>query len=338
MAKKRKILVSIGGGLGLHIASTAALAQLRKTHKDAEVHVVQGYQDVFLGLDFYDRIYGSMDLPYFAEDHADFEIVQGHPYTMFDFRMGKKHLVDAWCEIMGVPVPADKRGFLHVREGDIETANRYVAQVREQFKGKPLVAFQPFGGTPFEHAGAALDLMRPRMVRDLPVDIAGSIADKITEAGAVVIQIGLPTERQPSKNCLRFDLGKDQNGQPMIAPPQFWFAVLSLCDHFVGIDSFAQHAWAAMRKDPKVARSVVLWGATKSQSFSYDCHIDLDVPTPCPTPHCGRPFVGIPDVIGRNAMWQCQHKAKCMAFKPEDVVKALGIKSENTATEQKEAA
>lgn len=349
-SKPKKILVSIVGGMGLHIAATAALASLRKTQKDATIHVVQAYQDVLLGLDSYDRIYGDMGLPYFSEDHEEFEMIQGHPYAMRDFRQGHKHIVDAWCEILGVPIPNDKSGFLRVREGDLETANRFIEQIKKQFPGKPIVAFQPFGGTSFYDAGAALDMMRPRMARDLPLDLATDIANKITEAGAVVVQIGLPTERQPGKNCLRFDLGKDQQGNPVIGPPQFWFAALKLCDHFVGVDSFAQHAWAALNKptgkkdEEQKKRSVVLWGATKPQSFSYPCHTDLEVPTPCKTPHCGRPYVGIPDLIGRNAQWECQREKKCMNFKGDDVVKALKLdekpkddKADNPADKPREA-
>jgi hypothetical protein len=318
-------LLTVVHGFGTCLASTAAIAQVKK-HRKGLVHVLTPYDDILQGLEFVDRYYPHCPLPYFWEDHQGFEIWSQTPYFRLAFRRGQEHIVDAWCQTWGVPAVTDRRGIIRLFQGEIDQATQYLAEIKAKNKGKPIVVFQPFGGTSLKDPNRALNLMAPRQIRDLPMDIAQEIATSLIKRDCIVLQLSLPTERELDgtfKIILR-----NQNNQPVVTPIRLWFAILAQCDYFLGIDSFGQHAWAALsrlpgRDDKQKHKSVVLWGATNPNSFSYQIHKDLTVSAKCETPHCMRPFVAVPDTVGEDSQWRCPYGEKCMKFKPSDVVDAL---------------
>lgn len=318
-----KIVVNVNGGLGKNIAATAVLKQIKKVHPSSVVHLCASYPDVFRGLSFVDRSYPQGPLPYFSQDHSDFDFLSQEPYHRVAFREGREHIVEAWCRSFGVEPPKDFAGVIKLNEQEHQAAMQLVRTVD---RSKPWVAFQPFGGVSFHNPAAAGDPLAPKQVRDIPVPVAQEIVRKLTEKGCVVFQFSLPTEAK-LEGVINFDLGKNEKGEPNIMHPRVMFAILNLCQYFIGIDSSCQHAWAALGKP--AGKSVVLWGATKSENFSYPCHKNLSL-AKCPTPACGRPNNAFPDIVDGGNVWSCPNERACMGFDPGEVVAVLNIPAQSS--------
>jgi len=317
--KPNDLVANLPGGLGKQIAATAFLRAWRDANPRGALHVNTPYPDVFRNMPWINRTYPlGQAIPYFAEEHRGFEFFAGEPYHRLPFRQGKEHIVEAYCRSLGIEPPKDLRGLLKITDQEHEAAMRLMAQVD---RGRPWIAFQPWGGTSFYDPGRAQDLLNPKQVRDLPADVAQAIVDRLVDRGNIVVQFSLPTERRLDKT-IWIDLGQDERGQPRVMAPRVLFAVLNLCEFFVGIDSSLQHAWAALRKP--AGKSAVLWGATKPANFSYPCHKDLSVENPpCGTPHCSRPDMAFGDIVDGNNVWQCSHDRACMNHNPDLVVETL---------------
>ena len=59
----------IEGGLGKHIAATAVAKCIKTNHPDRKLIIVSGWPQVFVGLDFVDRVYRHNNTPYFYEEY-----------------------------------------------------------------------------------------------------------------------------------------------------------------------------------------------------------------------------------------------------------------------------
>lgn len=318
-ATPKKFLCIVGRGMGRNLVGTGVIKRLADQHPGAVIDVMASYPDMFRILPFVHRTYAPDEFhSYFRDEHADFEILSQDPYTRLAFRNGDEHLSQAWARAWGIEPPSmPEPGIIKFFQKEHEAAMAIIGQLD---RSKPWIAFQPFGGTSYTAPEAAQDIMRPRQVRDIPADIAQAIVDRLTDAGCKVIQFSLPTERRLEKPVF-FDLGKDQRtGRPAVVPPRVLFALLNLCQGFIGIDSSMMHAWAAMQK---AGPAVVLWGGSRKSNFGYQEHVNIELDDPCPTPRCGRPDLGIPDTVDGGQPWECPHEAKCMLHNPEKIVEAL---------------
>lgn len=297
------ILFHFSGGLGKGICATAFLKALRKVHPEIKkLHVLSPWGDVFRELSCVDRSYDLNEPnPYFGEDHADFDMLEGEPYLRLGYRRGQDHLVDAWFRMFGLTLPEEKTGSVKVLEAEHREAMKFFAQTP---RNKKWIAFQPFGA-----AG--------NQVRSFPVEIAQAIADKLKEKGFIVVHICTP-EQPTLKDTIRTDPGKNDRGQQMYCYPRTLFAILNLCDGFVGVDSSMQHAWAALGKKA----GIVCWGGTRPKNLGYPTNINLTV-SACETPGCGRPHP-IGDTACKGQVWACPYGEMCMkSHPPEKIVQEL---------------
>jgi hypothetical protein len=302
-----EIIAKSHGGLGKAIAFTAFLKALRANAKpNARIHIVSSWSDVFRDLPFIDRHFDQNVLgPYFAEDHRNYEVFSGEPYDYLDYRRGKLHIVDVWCKMAGIPVPEQKNGQIKILEVEHRIA---LEKLKGTDRSKKWIAFQPFGGH-----GAPM-----QQVRSFSADVAQAIADKLMEKGFVVIQLSLPEEKKLER-VVWPDPGKGQKGEQNYFLPRTLFAMLHLCDGFVGIDSWAQHAWAAMGRK----NGIVCWGATRPENLGYLTNRNLTVSN-CPSPGCNRPDVLGDLVGGHGQVWACPNDELCMrAHCPDNIVQTL---------------
>ena len=310
---QRLLILHVRGGMGRNVAGTAVARQIKAQYPDCVLHVVASFPDVFVGLPFVDRVYPFTQnpLPDFYDNHRNFDVLDAEPYIDLQYRMGNQHLVDTWCRRLSLNLPDDRRGTLTLYEGsEVEWAKRSIQSMN---LGKtPVVAFQPFGGTPFSDANQAGDVMRPKQVRDLPVETANQIAAKLNAAGIAVVQISLPTEPQ-LQSTLKIQLPQGQ-----VMQPRLLFALLQQVQGLVGIDSFAQHAWAALKREG----AVVLWGATNPTNLGYSGNTNLSRKSACSTPHCNRPDSYMGDCMGNGQPWRCPNPV-CMNYDADEVVQAV---------------
>jgi len=306
----KKILFDTrGGGLGRQIVATAVAQQIRAKYPDAVLHVLTSYPEAFAGLPGIDKYFGG-HIPYFFDEHKDFEVFGVEPYLDLAYRQGKEHLIDVWCRMLGVDAPKRKAGILTLDMHEKATGAKILSQLP---KDRKVIAIQWQGGTSYMHAGEAQDPTRVKHYRDLDQATAQAVVNALSQMGYVVLQIGLPSEPQ-LENAVTLDRNQVVN-------PRYVFAVLDLCDGLVAIDSFAQHAWSALGKKS----AVVLWGGTGPTGLGYSDNSNLTAAKAkdCPTPHCGRPNTYLGDFVGNGRVWTCPRSAVCMAHDPATVVEAV---------------
>jgi len=331
MAKKepRKIVFQVHGGLGANIMKTAVLKQLRAENPDAVIHVKASYPDVFKNLDFVDEYFAGppQQIIHGAyRNYKDFEFIgEQEPYLDKEYRAKKCHFIEAACRRYEIGKPASCIGEIKLTQKEKKDVKKILDQILQQMpnaKGKKLVAFQWTGGVPTFSQDSANEIGRVTQARNMPKEAAQKIVDALVKNDYAVLQVSLPKE-ESLNNVLR--LYNDNNSAPL--PIRYLFALLNECFGFIGIDSFAQHAWAALEKK----NGLVMWGGTSPAQLGYDSMLNL-TPTnnPCDDLHCGRPFSFVGDFLGNGEPWSCPFNEGCMNYNPEFVVgKFITMVAEN---------
>ena len=303
----RKINWRSGGGLGKQIMATAVLKAFRSQNPDAVIHAMTSYPEAFTGLeDVIDRTYPLSVVPHFFEDHKDFEVMEVEPYTDIEYRKGEMHLIESWCKMLGIQAPSTLCGVINLVDEERAAAEQFLNQIKLD---RPLVAFQPFGGTSYYSPQEAQNPTRPQHYRELKKETAQAIVNYLVNLGYAVLHIGLPTEPQ-LQNCLRLSDKDPMN-------PRYIFSLLDRCQYGIFIDSFAQHAWAALGKK----NAVVLWGGTNPKTLGYPTNVNMVNEESCSFLHCNRPNTFMFDFGGNGQPWRCVVGGKCMKFDAEAVVK-----------------
>jgi ADP-heptose:LPS heptosyltransferase len=297
-----------GGGLGLQILATGVLKALREQKPSAVIHAMTSYPEAFVNLPFIDRVYPLSIIPHFYDDHQEYSVIDVNPYTDLDYRMGTSTLLISWCKMIGIKNNSITTCFIELTYEEKITARQTIMHLKID---RPLVAFQPFGGTSYYHPNHANDMTRPRQHRELKVETAQEIVNHLVGLGFAVIHIGL-TNEPFLKNCIRLPENRVVN-------PRELFGILDCCKHGIFVDSFAQHAWAALGKKD----AVVLWGATNPETLGYKTNKNLSMNDSCPKIPCNRPNTFMFDFGGNGQPWRCVVGGKCMKFDAEKVIRAF---------------
>ena len=67
--EKEYSIFHIEGGLGKHVLATAVAKCIKNNHPNRELIIVCAYPEVFLNLDYVDRVYRIGMTPYFYDDY-----------------------------------------------------------------------------------------------------------------------------------------------------------------------------------------------------------------------------------------------------------------------------
>jgi hypothetical protein len=239
-------------------------------------------------------------------------MLEAEPYLDHAYRRDGEHLVAAWARRLGVKPPASPAGTLRLARHEIRAARQIMDSIRQQAAGRPIVALQWIGGTSPYNPAEANNPNRASQIRELPQEVAQEIVNGLAKEGLFPVVVSLNTEPR-LQNCLTL---LDPQGNTF--PIRVTIAVLAEVAGLIAIDSFAQHAWAALGR----SNALVLWGATKSEGLGYETNVNLRPPANCcPTPGCGRPETHLGDWLGNGTIWTCPHDAACMGYNSADVVK-----------------
>jgi len=306
----KKILFVVGGGFGRNVMATAVARQIKFKYPDCILHVQASYPDAFANLDFVDKAFPLEAIPYFHDEHKDFEIWKGEPYEDLDYRNGKDHFIDTWCRLIGVDVPQKRGGTIIIDDQEKNIADALLLQAKLD---RPLIAFQYVGGTSFYDPNAANDPTRIKHYRDLPHEIAQEVVKKLVEKGFAVLHVGLPTEK-PLQNAI--PIYAFSNNQ--VINPRWMFALLDKCAGCISIDSLLQHTWIALGKK----NATVLWGGTRPENLGYSENNNLFQKEICANLGCSRPSV-LGDFLGNKQLWKCPFSAKCMKFNADLIVNSF---------------
>ena len=245
----------IEGGVGKHIAATAVIKAYKKAHPKRKIVVVCAFPEIFLRNKDVARHYRLGMVPYFYEDYIykkDVEVFAQDPYRQTAHITKEKHLVQTWCDMIGVPYNNEPTLLaFNFREREVGAA---AIDALIPKNGKPLLIFQPFGGPGKDHQTHPY-----AWTRDMHPQIAQAVVDQLKDKYNI---LHICYNFHPTLNdCIRYD--------EVISKKEL-FSMMSFSEKRLFIDSSLQHAAAAMGLP-----SVVAWVATKPEQFGYPLHNNL---------------------------------------------------------------
>lgn len=241
----KNIIFQVNGGVGKSIMATAVCRAIKKSYPDYKLIVLSGYPEVFIGNPNVHRFYRVGMAPYFYEDFVkgkDTIFMCDEPYLSKSYLKKNKHLVESWCEVLGVKPDGVKPDLylnpIEKNKTQVQTPNN-----------KPLLLIQPFGGGTKE--------LQYSWNRDIPPH----------QAQALVNVLG---QKYHILQICRDDQIKLQNVQHIHAGFRDLFGLILHSQARLGIDSFMQHAAAAFDKETTVA-----WITNSPTVFGYKIHKNI---------------------------------------------------------------
>jgi hypothetical protein len=247
--EKKYSIFHIEGGLGKHVLATAIARCIKNNHPDRELIVVCAYPEIYLNLDFIDRVYRLGNTPYFYDDYInekDSLIFKHEPYFTGDHIHKKLSLILNWCKLLNLEYNGEKPELnFNLRQKQIGF-NKWSRE-------KPIMVIQTNGGPlndqPYPYS----------WTRDIPMDIAQQIVNSFSNYYHI-IQIC----RHESNALQGVEVVKDSMSNMEL------FSLLLFSQKRLLIDSCLQHAAAALN-----LQSTVLWVGTSPKVFGYNIHHNI---------------------------------------------------------------
>jgi len=237
----------IEGGLGKNIAATSLLSDVKKKYSDRKLILVVSYPEVFLNHPDIYRVYKVGMVSYFYDDYIkdkDTIIFKHEPYFQSDHIMKKKHLINNWCDLLGIEFE---------NQLPILYPNMVQKDVMYNWKReKPTMVIHSNGGPLINNPLYC-------WTRDIPYNITQEIVKRYSKSYHI-IQVG----RDPLQSVP----GVEFISQPLTNHELF--SILALSEKRILIDSCLQHAATAMG-----LKSTVLWVGTSPNNFGYEMHSNV---------------------------------------------------------------
>jgi hypothetical protein len=246
------------GGIGKHVAATAVAKAIKNNHPDRKLIVVCAYPDIFINLDFVDRVFQIGNTSYFYQEYVqdkDSIIFHHEPYYTTNHIHKRKKLIPNWCDL---------HNLTYNNEMPEIKFNKLQFDVSKKFwaRKKPLMVIHTNGGV------MTLDAKPYAWTRDMPLDIAQSLVDHYKKDYHIfqITKVNSP---------------KLRDAEHIFATPQQslsmmeFFSILLHAKKRIFIDSCLQHAAAAVKR-----KSTVLWNGTSPKVFGYDLHDNICTSVP----------------------------------------------------------
>lgn len=242
------IIFEINGGIGKCIAATAVCEAIKKKYKKDNLIVISGYPEVFLNNPHVYQAY-SFGPVYFYKNYIenkDFHVFLHDPYRHQDFlNPGKKqkHLIQIWCEMFDIPYRGEQPKLYFTKRETEFMSQRFRSD-------KPILALQSNGGAvgqPVQYSWA----------RDLPFSIVNEVVDELKDVYNIM---HIRREDQPGFI----------NTIPVHGSFREMTVLLTMAQKRLLIDSFAQHACAAMDLP-----ATVCWIANTPDIYGYPIHNNI---------------------------------------------------------------
>ena len=239
------VLFESTGGLGKTIMASAVIAAIKKQHPDREILVLTGHPYALLNNPNVYRVipFGTANV---YEDYVkgkDVIFMCNEAYKSHGYLAQDRHLIQCWCECNGVTY-SNELPTLHLSPLEIANARQELSAL----SNKPILMMHVTGG-----ANAAV---KYTWNRDFPPQQAQRIADILKDKFHICQIVG---KDQPKLNNISAHITAPNIRQ--------LFALLTCAKSRLLIDSFAQHAAAALKLP-----STVAWITNKPIVFGYDIH------------------------------------------------------------------
>jgi ADP-heptose:LPS heptosyltransferase len=240
------IIFSVEGGLGKSIMATAILKVIKKEHKKANIIVITGYPDVFIGNPNANKVLHQQQAVGLYKSYIqnkDTKVFISDPYSTSDFITESNHLLKIWCDMYGLKYNGELPE-IFLSKGEKE----YFAPFYKL--DKPIMAIQPNGG-------ALGQPLKYSWTRDLPASVVNEVVSQFKDNYAIL-------------HIKRDDQLTYEN---TIGALDSWRSIaimLTLSTKRLLIDSSSMHVATALNLP-----SVVGWIGTNPRVFGYDLHTNI---------------------------------------------------------------
>jgi hypothetical protein len=240
-------ILHIEGGIGKNILATAVVSSLKSSDPERNIIVVSAWPQVWFNNPDVYQIYPFGQVANFYKNYIykqDVKIYRHEPYHSEDYILNKKHLINIWCDLIGVTWNGSAPR-LYFSPLEIE----YLKLKMLQNVNKPIFILHTNGG-----GGNA----RPySWYRDLPFPNSKEIVDYFKN-DYHIYQLGYEGQ-DLIDGCHRLTLDtREILGSVMISQKRLL------------IDSFSQHASVALG-----VKSVVCWVGNKPEVLGYESNINI---------------------------------------------------------------
>jgi hypothetical protein len=237
----------VDGGCGKNIVGTAVIKSIKAAYPEHKLIVVCAYPEVFLHNPLVHRVYKMGNIPYFYDDYIkdkDSKILRMEPYHSEHLVYSRKSLCEIWCDVLGIPC-VDQTPSIHLTERELNFTHKLLQ------KDGPVLLVQSSGGA--EQQGHSYSWSR-----DLPPLFAQEVVNAVKGNFSKVLHIR--RDNQP----------EIQNTIKITDNFRNLFCYVALSDKFLCIDSFVQHALAALNKSATVG-----WITNSPVVFGHDIHTNI---------------------------------------------------------------
>jgi hypothetical protein len=235
------------GGMGKNILATSVVSSLKKSDPDRKIILVTAWPQVWFNNPNVHQVYPMGYLANFHKNYIykqDVKIYRHEPYHSQDYILGTKHLIETWCNLVGVQWDGTAPK-LYFSPLELE----YIKLKVLQGVTKPIFLLHTNGGTPNT---------RPySWYRDLPFQNSMDVVEYFKK-DYHIYQVGYENQ-DLIEGCHRLHLDtREILGSVLFS------------DKRLLIDSFSQHASIAHG-----LKSVVCWIGNKPTVLGYSTNINL---------------------------------------------------------------
>lgn len=239
----------IEGGIGKNILATAVVSSLKSSDPEREIIVVSAWPQVWFNNPNVSQIFPFGQNANFYKNFIkdkDTKIFRIDPYHTEDYILNKKHLIDIWCDLVGVK--NDNTGpKLYFSPLELEHIKPKILTGVT----KPIFLLHTNGG------GGGANSRPYSWYRDIPYQNAKDVVDYFKN-DYHIYQLGYEGQQLiEGANKLKLDT------REVLASVLF-------CKKRLLIDSFSQHAAAAFGQ-----KSVVCWVGNNPGTLGYNLHTNI---------------------------------------------------------------
>jgi ADP-heptose:LPS heptosyltransferase len=242
----QNVIFLIEGGLGKSIMATAILKAIKKEYQKANIIVITGFPDVFIGNPNANKVlhqHQAVGLYKNYIQNKNTKVFITDPYSTSDYITESNHLLKIWCELYGLKYNGELPE-IFLSKGEKE----YFAPFYKL--DKPIMAIQPNGG-------AVGQPLKYSWTRDLPASVVNEVISQFKDDYAIL-------------HIKRDDQMIYEN---TIGALDGWRSIaimLTLSTKRLLIDSSSMHISTALNLP-----SVVGWIGTNPFVFGYDMHTNI---------------------------------------------------------------
>lgn len=296
-SKQKYLIFVVNGGAGKNVLATAVVKTLKEANPETNIIVVTAYKEIWMYNPNVYRTYLHGNTPNFykdfIQDNTNVTICAQEPYLTNDYILKKKHLIDVWCDLVGVKYKGQQPE-LFFNQRELE----YGENLRDlKNESRPIFLIQTNGG--------AQQDIKVSWMRDLPLSTAQEVIFKLKDKYRV---IHIRRDDQPSINFPFVEQFRGSLRELMI--------LIKYSKKRLFIDSVCQHIAAALDK-----KSTVTWVRNDPKMLGYKIHDNIVTNVEDEIDVLSEAFLEPYDITGN--IYQCPFKEGTKLFDTDEILKTI---------------